>query len=501
MRRYRPGRRRADRPRREGPQDRRLRSPHRGHARGVRLRVPLEAGPLRRRLRAQVPARHVHRAPAARQEAGGSGARHRLRRAGPRLHRQGQRPGALRADLQGARSAASGDRTVARVGHRFARGRHRIRPRPQRPDLRIHHQDLQPRPQYLAHLARGRRARRPRQRRARRNLDAHQEPGGSARQARRSHHRLREGRARRGERQAHEGVRAARNPQRHRRGARHRPHRPGGEPLRRHEVARLLRDSRRLAHHVRHPRARSPDARQEHPALQAAARPRIRRDGVQRPVVHAAARSARRLLREGQRDHHRRDHAAALQGQHRPRQPQVARTRSTRSTSPASPWARATTRRTRSASSTSSGCPSKCAPWRRKPDEALGRTFRNRTIGGLRALLRLARFRPAADRCRYPRLAGLRPRARTGRHPHRRRARGDCRRLRADPRRVGRPRVLRRRHRRGRPHAGHPQAEGEGGGGGRQDPHRPQPQRAGLARYAPLAAGGVRAARARFCAA
>ena len=61
--------------------------------------------------------------------------------------------------------------------------------------------------------------------------------------------------------------------------------------------------------------------------------------------------------------------------------------------------------------------------WRRKPDETLGRTFRNRTVGGLRALLRLARFRPAADRRRYPRLAGLRPRAGAGRHPDRRRAR------------------------------------------------------------------------------
>ena len=82
-----------------------------------------------RRLRAQVSAGHLHRAAAAGQEAGGSGARHRLRRAGPRLHGQGQRPGALRADLQGARAAAGGDRAVARVGHRLARGRHRIRAR------------------------------------------------------------------------------------------------------------------------------------------------------------------------------------------------------------------------------------------------------------------------------------------------------------------------------------------------------------------------------------
>ena len=62
--------------------------------------------------------------------------RHRLRRPGARLHRQGQRPGALRADLQGAGPALAGDRAVARVEHRLARGRHRIRARAQRAHLR-----------------------------------------------------------------------------------------------------------------------------------------------------------------------------------------------------------------------------------------------------------------------------------------------------------------------------------------------------------------------------
>ena len=65
--------------------------------------------------------------PAAGQETSRSGAQHRLRRAGSRLHRQGQRPGAFRADLQGAGAALEGDRAVARMEHRFARGRHRIR--------------------------------------------------------------------------------------------------------------------------------------------------------------------------------------------------------------------------------------------------------------------------------------------------------------------------------------------------------------------------------------
>ena len=44
------------------------------------------------------------------------------------------------------------------------------------PIAQIHHQDLQPRPQHLAHLARRRRTGRSRQRRAGRNLDAHREP-------------------------------------------------------------------------------------------------------------------------------------------------------------------------------------------------------------------------------------------------------------------------------------------------------------------------------------
>ena len=66
---------------------------------------------------------------------------------------------------------------------------------------------------------------------------------------------------------------------------------------------------------------------------------------------------------------------------------------------------------------------------------------------------------------------------------------------------VGIAGVFRRRHRRRRPHAGHPQAEGNGRRRGRQDPHRPQPQRAGFARYAPLAARGVRPRRAHCCAA
>ncbi len=52
---------------------------------------------------------------------------HGLRCAGARLHGQGQRPGALRADVQGAGAAPAGDRAVARVEHQLSRGRDRIR--------------------------------------------------------------------------------------------------------------------------------------------------------------------------------------------------------------------------------------------------------------------------------------------------------------------------------------------------------------------------------------
>ncbi len=246
VRRHRPGRRGTGGPGAEGPEDGRFRSLRRGHARGVRHRVPVAPGARRRRLRAQVPAGDLDRAAAARQAAGGGRAEDRLRRPGARLHGQGQRPGALRADLQGAGAAPAGDRAVARVGHQVARGRHRLRRQAQRADLRDHQEDLQPRPQHLAHLARGRRAGRPGQRRARRDLDADQEPQGGARQARRRDHRLRGGQAGFGQRAALRLRRQpARNAEPDRRRARRRAHRPGREPLRRHEVARLLRDAGR----------------------------------------------------------------------------------------------------------------------------------------------------------------------------------------------------------------------------------------------------------------
>ena len=88
-----------------------------------------------------------------------------------------------------------------------------------------------------------------------------------------------------------------------------------------------------------HPRARSADARQEHAALQAEAGARLRRDGLQRPVVHAAARGARRVLRQGQRDRPPAKSRCGCTRATSSRSAASRRIRSTRSTSPASPWA------------------------------------------------------------------------------------------------------------------------------------------------------------------
>ncbi len=62
----------------------------------------------------------------------------------------------FRDHLQSAGPASGGHCAVARMGHRLARRRHRLRRQAQRSDRAVHHQDLQPRPQHLAHLPRRR---------------------------------------------------------------------------------------------------------------------------------------------------------------------------------------------------------------------------------------------------------------------------------------------------------------------------------------------------------
>jgi len=118
-------------------------------------------------LRAQIPARHFRRPPAARQEAGGGGAQDRLRRAGARLHGKGNDQ--VRFELtykalapQLAVIAPWREWTIVSREDAIEYARAHNVPI-SASTTKIYSRDRK----HLAHLARGRRARRPRQRRAR----------------------------------------------------------------------------------------------------------------------------------------------------------------------------------------------------------------------------------------------------------------------------------------------------------------------------------------------
>ena len=125
-RRPRPGRGADPRPR-EGPPDGRQLGAHRGPPRGVRprLRVPRAAG--QRHLRGRVSPRHLLRAAADREGAGGSRAGRGRGRRRPRRDRQGERPGALRADLRGPGARPQGRRPLAGLGAPLAHRPHGVR--------------------------------------------------------------------------------------------------------------------------------------------------------------------------------------------------------------------------------------------------------------------------------------------------------------------------------------------------------------------------------------
>ena len=109
-------------------------------------------------------------------------------------------------------------------------------------------------------------ARRPGQEGARDRLPAHHFADGRARQGDDDQDRILEGRCHLARRQEAVARDAAQGPERPRARQRHRPHRPRREPLRRHEVARRLRDARR-----HDPARRTPRHGKHH------ARPRRRR--------------------------------------------------------------------------------------------------------------------------------------------------------------------------------------------------------------------------------
>ena len=166
----------------------------------------------------------------------------RGRRGQPRRHRQGQRPGAVRTGLPGHRPAHQDHRPLAGVGPQLPHGpdglcrkaRHR----------RAHHprQALQHGPEPAAHQLRGRDPGRPLAGTARGHVHPHrfapEGPGHARNRGDRIPHRRPGGRQRR---RAVPGRPAART-QPAGRTPRHRPGRPGGEPVRGDEIPGRLRN-------------------------------------------------------------------------------------------------------------------------------------------------------------------------------------------------------------------------------------------------------------------
>ena len=117
------------------PRRRRRRGPRRRRPRRVRRRLPRPRHPRQRALRGQVPAGVRAVAAGDRAAPGAGGARVRRRRGGSRLHRQGQRPGALRGVGARAGPRPRRARAGARVGL-HPRRQHRLRRQARHPDQR-----------------------------------------------------------------------------------------------------------------------------------------------------------------------------------------------------------------------------------------------------------------------------------------------------------------------------------------------------------------------------
>ncbi len=146
-----------------------------------------------RRVRGPVPARHLDRAALDRQEADRDRGGDRRRRRVARRHRQGQRPGALRARLLRAEAGHHHHRAVARMGHALARAAHRLRrgaPDPDREGQARRGAVLGGR-EPPALVLRGQGAGGPGAGRAGLRLFAHRRPADRAGQTDRLHHRFR----------------------------------------------------------------------------------------------------------------------------------------------------------------------------------------------------------------------------------------------------------------------------------------------------------------------
>ncbi len=178
--------------------------------------------------------------------------RHRLRRAGARLHGKGNDQVRFELTYKALAPQLAGDRAVARVGHRLARRRHRVRAQAQRADF-AHRPPRSTAATATSGTSRTKAARwkiRPTPRRTRSGCSP-RVPSEAPDKAGEVTIGFEKGVPVSVDGKTMKRVRAARSAEPDRRRARHRAHRPGGEPLRRDEVARLLRNAGRRADHVR----------------------------------------------------------------------------------------------------------------------------------------------------------------------------------------------------------------------------------------------------------
>ena len=220
---------------------------HRGPARGLRARLRHADVPRQRALRGRLSAGHLHRPAADRQAADRDRGADRRGCRGPRGHRQGQRPGPLRVELLRPRSRYPRDRPLARMGPDQPYQADRLR----RTASDSHRQGqarggaLQRRRQPAAHLRRGKDPGGSLGGAGRACLLPQRRAGGGARPSDLRGDRLRTRRSSGGRRRASFTGGLADSLERTGRRQRHRPGGYGGGALRRHEVARDLRDARR----------------------------------------------------------------------------------------------------------------------------------------------------------------------------------------------------------------------------------------------------------------
>ena len=239
------------------------------------------------------------------------GPRVRRRRRRPRLHRQGQRPGALRGVGARARARSRRARAGARVGL-HPRRQHRLRGEARHPDQRHQEEPVLDRREPLGPRHRVRRCiEDPWVVAAGRHLRAHPRRRRRAARAARDRGALRAGRPGLARRRGRAAARAGDRARRRGRRVRLRPSRHGREPAGRHQEPRDVRvpglaggAARARRPRVDHPRAR-PHARE------GAARAALRRARLRRSVVLAAQGGARRVHGPHPAVRHRRRAAAA----------------------------------------------------------------------------------------------------------------------------------------------------------------------------------------------